>query len=40
MGVNADGQRELLGIKVGDSEKEAFWAQFIAHLNERDLTGV
>jgi putative transposase len=40
MGVNADGRRELLGIKVGDSETEAFWAEFIAHLKERGLTGV
>ena len=40
MGVNADGRRELLGIKVGDSENEAFWAEFIAHLKERGLTGV
>jgi putative transposase len=30
MGVNADGRRELLGLKVGDSETEAFWAEFIA----------
>ena len=40
MGVNADGRRELLGIKVGDSESEAFWAEFIASLKERGLTGV
>jgi putative transposase len=40
MGVNADGRRELLGIKVGDSETEAFWAEFITHLKERGLTGV
>jgi hypothetical protein len=25
--------------KVGDSETEAFWAEFIAHLKERGLTG-
>jgi transposase-like protein len=40
MGVNADGRRELLGIKVGDSESETFWAEFIASLKERGLTGV
>ena len=40
MGVNADGRRELLGLKVGDSESEPFWAEFIAHLKERGLTGV
>jgi putative transposase len=32
MGVHADGRRELLGLKVGDSETEAFWAEFISHL--------
>jgi len=26
MGVNADGRRELLGLKVGDSESEGFWS--------------
>jgi len=40
MGVNADGRRELLGIKVGDSESETFWAEFISHLKERGLAGV
>ena len=40
MGVNADGRRELLGLKVGDSETEGFWSEFIAHLKERGLTGV
>jgi len=40
MGVNEDGRRELLGLKVGDSESEAFWAEFIAHLKERGLGGV
>jgi putative transposase len=40
MGVNEDGRRELLGLKVGDSESETFWAEFIAHLKERGLGGV
>ena len=40
MGVHADGRRELLGLKVGDSETEAFWAEFISHLKERGLAGV
>jgi transposase-like protein len=40
MGVNADGRRELLGLKVGNSETEAFWAEFISHLKERGLGGV
>ena len=40
MGVNSDGRRELLGLKVGNSETEAFWAEFISHLKERGLGGV
>ena len=40
MGVNADGRRELLGLKVGDSESEPFWSDFIGSLKERGLTGV
>jgi putative transposase len=40
MGVNADGRRELLGLKVGDSESESFWSEFIGSLKERGLTGV
>jgi len=40
MGVNGDGRRELLGLKVGNSETEAFWAGFISHLKERGLGGV
>jgi transposase-like protein len=48
MSVNADGRRELLGLKVGDSESESFWSEFIASLIaagfceavERGLPGV
>jgi putative transposase len=40
MGVNVDRRRELLGLKVGDSESEGFWSEFIASLKERGLTGV
>ena len=40
MGVNEDGRRELLGLKVGDSESETFLAEFISHLKERGLDGV
>ena len=38
--MNADGRRELLGLKVGDSESEAFWAEFITSLKECGLSGV
>jgi putative transposase len=40
MGVNADGRRELLWIKVGDSESEPFWWELLASLKQRGLTGV
>jgi putative transposase len=40
MGVYANGRRELLGIKVGGSEPEIFWSEFIASLKERGLTSV
>jgi putative transposase len=40
MGVNEDGRRELLGMKVGDSESETFWAEFITSLKERGVAGV
>jgi hypothetical protein len=40
MGINADGRREHLDLKVGDSESEGFRREFIAALQERSLTGV
>jgi len=48
MGVNADGRRELLGLKLGDSESEGFWSEFnfcavgkaYDSLKERGLTRV
>ena len=39
-GITADGNREVLGCDVGDSETEAFWQQFLASLRDRGLTGV
>ncbi len=32
MGVNADGQREVLGMDVGTSEDGAFWLAFLQPL--------
>lgn len=40
IGVNAAGQREVLGLDVGPSEEEAFWQQFLRGLVERGLSGV
>ena len=39
-GVSADGTREVLGCQVGDSETEAFWAEFLRGLRDRGLAGV
>jgi transposase-like protein len=40
VGVNTDGQREVLGVKVGASEAEPFWTEFLRSLNRRGLRGV
>ena len=39
-GVRADGDREILGLDVGDSEDEVFWRGFLTDLKRRGLTGV
>ena len=39
-GVSSDGRREVLGVGVGDTENEAFWADFLRSLRERGLHGV
>ena len=39
-GVTSDGNREILGCDVGDSESEAFWQQFLASLKDGGLHGV
>lgn len=38
--VNTDGQREVLGMKVGPSEAEPFWTEFLRSLTRRGLRGV
>ena len=40
IGVNADGQREVLGLDVGPSEDGAFWLRFLRSLVARGLSGV
>jgi len=40
IGVNADGQREVLGLDVGPSEDGAFWHAFLRSLVARGLSGV
>ena len=39
-GVNNDGRREVLGLRVATSETEAAWNTFFADLVARGLTGV
>lgn len=40
VGVNTDGRREVLGMKIGLSEAETFWAEFLRELTGRGLSGV
>jgi len=39
-GVTAAGEREILGLDVGDSEDEVFWRSFLLSLKQRGLAGV
>jgi putative transposase len=39
-GVTANGDREVLGVDVGDSEDEVFWTAFLRGLRDRGLAGV
>jgi putative transposase len=39
VGVNTEGQREVLGLKVGPSEAEPFWTEVLRSLNRRGLRG-
>ena len=40
VGVNTDGVREVLGMKVGTSEAEPFWTEFLRSLMRRGMRGV
>jgi putative transposase len=39
-GVDASGQREVIGLDVGAAETEAFWREFLRSLVRRGLAGV
>jgi putative transposase len=39
-GVSMNGDREVLGCAVGDSEDEAFWSAFLRSRRARGLSGV
>jgi transposase-like protein len=38
--ITANGQREILGCDIGDSEDETFWRGFLRSLKARGLSGV
>ncbi|WHX48234.1 IS256 family transposase [Paenibacillus woosongensis] len=40
IGVNTDGQREVLGLMLGDTESEESWTEFFSWLKQRGLRGV
>jgi len=39
-GITANGDREILGLDIGDSEDETFWRGFLRSLKARGLAGV
>ena len=39
-GITANGDREVLGVDIGDSEDETFWTRFCRSLKKRGLGGV
>ena len=39
-GITANGDREILGCDIGDSEAETFWRGFLRSLKARGLAGV
>ena len=39
-GITAGGDREVLGVNIGDSEDETFWTRFLRSLKDRGLGGV
>jgi putative transposase len=39
-GITAGGDREVLGVDIGDSEDETFWTRFLRSLRDRGLGGV
>lgn len=40
VGVNSEGHREILGIRIGDSESEESWNDFFSWMTARGLKGV
>ena len=40
MAANTDGKRKIVGLHIGPSEAETFWATFLKSLVRRGLRGV
>ncbi len=40
MAANTDGRREIVGLHIGPSEAETFWASFLTDLVRRGLKGM
>ena len=40
VGISNDGQREIIGFKIQESESEESWSTFFESLKERELTGL
>lgn len=40
IGIREDGRREILGLRVADSESETSWSEFFLSLKERGLSGI
>jgi transposase-like protein len=40
IGLSSEGRREVLGLKVGHSETQEFWTEFLRSLLDRGLRGV
>ena len=38
--VNAEGNREILGLRIGDSESDSFWRETFAWLKDRGIKDV
>jgi len=40
VGINSEGNREILGFQIGNSESESSWTEFFTSLKDRGLSGV
>ena len=38
--INAEGNREILGVRIGDSESDSFWRETFAWLKDRGIKDV